>query len=219
MSVYGSPLQSPYGRAAQSKDPPDARLRTVLRKAFLEGVEGVLSEWDEASEQGMEVLRALVNAGDRLRDFSTAAGQLGVLSKMPGAEYTLCARLIRSMERLYKALRPQVAALAEACDKLEKVVNSTMLHVLELHAECAPECLWDSAYCGQPSIAEMEEWLQDCFHSLRRELALREQLMLDIGSDEGLNRAVELWDSQIWFDAEHTRARLDIVRIHGVTAT
>ena len=59
---YGSP--SP----GHLKDPPEARLRALLRKAFLD-VDKALADWDEASEQGLQVLRALTNAGDRLRDF------------------------------------------------------------------------------------------------------------------------------------------------------
>jgi hypothetical protein len=225
-STYGSPSpsaygsyaqarspQSPYGQA-QSKDPPEARLRALLRKAFLD-VEKALLDWDEASSQAMEVLRALVNAGDRLRDFTAAEGQLGVLSRIKGAEHELRSRLMRSMERLHRALLPQVAALATVCEKVDKVVDSTLQQSLDLQAQCDPASLWDGSYDGQPSIAEMQEWLQDCFISLGRELALRELLMRDVGSDEGMNRAVEHWDSRIWFDPEQTRARLDAVRIHG----
>lgn len=190
------------------------RVRQLLRKAFLD-LEGALSDWDAASEQGLQVLRALVNAGDRLHDFSAADGQLGVLSCVPGAEDTLRTRLMRSMERLHRALHPTVAALAAACDKMEKIVDSAIEQALELQSECEPAILWASAYPGQPSVAAMEEWLQDMLNSLRRELAVREELMLNVGSEEGMNRAVELWQARIWFDNEHTRTRLDIVRIHG----
>ena len=213
-SSYSSPFPSLYGRT-QSQDAPDVLIRQLLRKAFLD-IEGALSDWDEASEQGLQVLRALVNAGDRLRDFSAAEGHLGLLSRVPGAEDALRTRLIRSMERLHRALHPQVAALATACNKLDKIVNNTLEQVLELQAECEPAILWASAYAAQPSIAEMQEWLQDIFNSLRRELAVREELMREVGCEEGMNRAVELWESRVWFDHEHSRSRLDIVRIHGV---
>jgi hypothetical protein len=65
----------------------------------------------------------------------------------------------------------------------------------------------------------MEEWLQDCLLALRRELVLREDLLRDIGSQEGLARALDLWDARTWHDPDHLRARLDIVRIHGAAAT
>jgi hypothetical protein len=223
MSAYGTPppSPSPYGRAgAPSREQPaDARLRAALRKAFLD-IEGALSDWDEADRQGVEVLRALVNAGDRLRDFTAARGELGVLSGIPGAEDALRARLIRSMERLHAALQPPVASqLAAACERLERVVHDALAHSLQLHAACDVDSLWDSAYRGQPSIAEMEEWLQDCLLALRRELALREELLCDVGSEEGLARALDLWEARTWYDPEHLRARLDTVRIHGAAAT
>jgi hypothetical protein len=215
MSAYGSPSPSPQRGHA----PADERLRAALRKAFLDA-EGALSEWDEADRKGVEVLRALVNAGDRLRDFTAARGELGVLSGIPGAEDALRARLMRSMERLHRLLQPPVMSqLAAACERLEKVVDGALAQALELHGECEVDSLWDSAYHGQPSIAEMEEWLQDCLLALRRELALREDLLRDIGSQEGLARALDLWDARTWHNPDHLRARLDIVRIHGAAAT
>lgn len=215
MSAYRSPSLSPHRGHA----PACERLRAALRKAFLDA-EGALSEWDEANRQGGEVLRALVNASDRLRDFTAARGALGVLSGIPGAEDALRARLMRSMECLHRALQPPVMLqLAAACERLDTVVDGALAQALELHAECQVDSLWDSAYQGQPSIAEMEEWLQDCPLALRRELALREDLMCDIGSQEGLARALELWDARTWHDPEHLRARLDIVRIHGAAAS
>jgi len=215
--VYGSPSPpppSPFQQGQAGDKDPTEQLRAVLRKAFLDA-EGPLADWGEASDLGMEVLRALVNAADRLRDFSAAEGRLGVLSRVPGAEDALRARLIRSVERLHRALQAPMAALAGACEKLEKTVDSTMQQCLELQVQCDPEGLWDSAYLGQPSIGEMQEWLQDCLYSLQRELAVREQLMQNVGSEEGMSCAVELWEAFVWFDPEATRARLDAVRIHG----
>ena len=206
---YGSPSPGPL-----AKDPPEARLRALLRKAFLD-VEKALADWDEASEQGLQVLRALTNAGDRLRDFSANRGHLGMLSRIPGAEDELRTRLIMSMERLHRALHPQVAALATVCEKLGNIFDSTLQQSLELQAECDPDSLWDSKYDGQPCIGEMLEWLEDCFIAAGREHALRELLMREVGSEEGMHRALDLWESQIWLDDEQVRTRLDIVRIHG----
>ena len=216
MPSYGSPSPSPpqFGRGQASHKDPAQLLRALLRKAFLD-LEGPLAEWGEASDEGVQVLRALVNASDRLRDFSAAEGQLGVLSRVPGAEDALRTRLIRSLERLYRVLQTPMANLTTACEKLEKIVDSAMQQWMEVQGQCDPEVLWESAYRGQPSIGEMQEWLQDCSCSLQRELALRRQFMCDVGSDEGLACAVGLWEARIWFDAEATRARMDSVRIHG----
>ena len=75
--------------------------------------------------------------------------------------------------------------------------------------------LWGSKYDGQPCIGEMLEWLEDCLIAAGREHALRELLMREVGSEEGMHRALDLWESQIWLDDGQVRTRLDIVRIHG----
>ena len=89
---------------------------------------------------------------------------------------------------------------------------------LELQHGCEPDGLWEGEYPGQPSIAEMQEWLQDWQHALKRELGLRELLMRDAGSEEGLNRALDLWDARIMLDAERVRARLEAVKVHVVAS-
>lgn len=106
MPSYASPSPSPpqFGRGQASNKDPAGSLRGLLRKAFLD-LEVPLAEWEEASDEGMQVLRALLNASERLRDFTAAEGQLGVLSRVPGAEDALRARLIRSMERLHQVCR------------------------------------------------------------------------------------------------------------------
>ena len=86
---------------------------------------------------------------------------------------------------------------------------------MELQGLCDAEELWSSAYLGQPSIGEMQEWLQDCLYAQQRELALRKQLVCNVSSDEGINCAVMLWDARTWLDTQAIRARMDAVRIHG----
>ena len=208
--MSSSPGSPTGGGAAQY-----GRLRALLRKAFID-MECVLGDWEEASAQGAQVLHALVNAGERLRDFTAAEGKLGVLSHVPGAEDALRGRLIRSMERLHRALQPAMAALATACDKAEKIVDDAVHGALELQHGCEPDGLWEGEYPGQPSIAEMQEWLQDWQHALKRELGLRELLLRDAGSEEGLTRALDLWDARIMLDPERARARLEAVKVHVV---
>jgi hypothetical protein len=192
-------------------------MRAVLRKAFLD-MEGVLSDWDEASNQGLQVLRALQNASDRLRDFTAAEGGLGILSQVEDAEKVLRDRLIRSIERLHRALQPQMSALAAARDKMQKIIDNVVQEMLDLQAECDPARLWSGAYPGQPSIAEMQEWLQDWVSDVSREYGAREMLMKGIGSDDGLKRAIDLWDARLFFDPDRTNARADAVKIHVTTA-
>ena len=139
-----------------------------------------------------------------------------MLSHVPGAEDALRGRLIRSMERLHRALQPAMAALATACDKAEKIVDDAVHGALELQHGCEPDGLWEGEYPGQPSIAEMQEWLQDWQHALKRELGLRELLLRDAGSEEGLTRALDLWDARIMLDPERARARLEAVKVHVV---
>jgi hypothetical protein len=68
---------------------------------------------------------------------------------------------------------------------------------------------------GSHAFGEMLEWLEDCFIAVGREHALREILMREVGSEEGMHRGRHLWE--IWLDDEQVRTRLDIVRIHGST--
>ena len=99
------------------------------------------------------------------------------------------------MERLHRALHPQVAALATVCEKLGNIFDNTLQQSLELQAECDPDSLWDSKYHGQPCIGEMLEWLEDCFIAAGREHALSELLMCEVGSEEGMHRTLDLWES------------------------
>ncbi len=61
----------------------------------------------------------------------------------------------------------------------------------------------------------MLEWLEDCFIAAGREHALRQLLMREVGSEEGMRRALDLWESQFRLDDEQVRTRPDIVRVQG----
>ena len=210
----GGNTSSPGGKA------PAGRLRFSIRKAFTEA-EVVLEEWDAAGEQGAAVLRAVQNAAVRLRDFVQRAGRLGVVSAMGDTEEVLKANIAASIERLLRAMPAVMTLLAAASAKIDKVVDQLLIEQAELQPLCSLDELWEGAYLAQPSIAEMAEWLHDALIALRRELALRNELVksVSIEGDESAARALDLWEANVFLDPAEVRGRAEAVRIHCVLAS
>mmetsp|Transcript_42488 Transcript_42488/g.83065 ORF Transcript_42488/g.83065 Transcript_42488/m.83065 type:complete len:217 (+) Transcript_42488:32-682(+) len=215
-------MASPYGKAYGSPAPPAAgqaaaQLRHAVRKGYVE-CEAALMGWEEAHRSSLAVLSSLANAAGRLAEFMAARGELGVVSDTPGAETLLLVRLVQSMERLLGALRPTVSLLKEASDSVESVYERLLREQADAFDACSAEDLWHAAHAAQPSVGAMLEWLQDLVNALQREVALREQLLAGVGyeQDEGMGRALELWDAKVFFCREAWGERLQTVKIHCV---
>eukprot|EP00283_Hemiselmis_rufescens_P013841 CAMPEP_0173459020 /NCGR_PEP_ID=MMETSP1357-20121228/60660_1 /TAXON_ID=77926 /ORGANISM="Hemiselmis rufescens, Strain PCC563" /LENGTH=101 /DNA_ID=CAMNT_0014426443 /DNA_START=20 /DNA_END=322 /DNA_ORIENTATION=- len=101
------------------------------------------------------------------------------------------------MERLLAALRPTIGQLQEASGEVEGVYERILKEQGDAIEACEAEDLWQGGHHAQPSVGSMLEWLQDLVNALQREIGLREQLLAEAGyeDDEGLRRALELWDA------------------------
>jgi hypothetical protein len=130
-------------------------------------------------------------------------------------------KLVQSMDRLQGAARSLLPTFVALCDKLEKVVDSTLTQQKELQRSCTFEELWEGEHLAQPSIAEMLEWIYDSQVELRKESGLREHLMQKLSHDslQSCSSLLDLWQASTFFDVERYRARSDAVKIHGSLTT
>eukprot|EP00960_Hanusia_phi_P074503 768259-Hanusia_phi.AAC.3 len=189
----------------------------MTRAAWREAEEAAMG-WEEAANRGRDILLALSNASSRIKDFEQARGRLGVLSSVKTAEDRLLVMLGTSVERLVLALRSIIVSLQTSCSKLEKAVDDALIDMANARNEESKQMMAWEAEHGQPVLAEMVEWLEDALNSMKRENALREMLVdgISYAENDGVRRAIELWNTDVFFNLDEFRKRADSVRIHAV---
>jgi len=194
---------------------PARELRFVLRKAFAECDE-IVKQWEETFQHAGQIMRSLLNAIERMNDYVSAEGNLGVLSVIPNAEKNLQMKLVRSIERLLSAANTLLEAFKSLCEKVGKVLDSVVTQQQDLQESCSCEDLWSGGYHAQPSIADMLEWIYDVQVELRKELGLREHMMKRINLDAVQSCAglIDLSQASLFFNLNRYRARSDMVKIH-----
>ena len=102
---------------------------------------------------------------------------------------------------------------------MEKAVDDVLTELANARNEENKNLLAWEADSGQPVLAEMAEWLEDALNNMKRENALREMLVDGISytENDGIRRAIELWNTEVFFHRNEFRQRAETVKIHAAT--
>mmetsp|Transcript_1165 Transcript_1165/g.3024 ORF Transcript_1165/g.3024 Transcript_1165/m.3024 type:complete len:209 (+) Transcript_1165:19-645(+) len=186
-------------------------LGRIISRTYVELI-AILAEWEDAQSLSERIFSSLVNAFQRRKEYSEAHGNLGILSRIEGAEQILQARLLQSLDKLLTALNTSVKTFEKLSGRIEDAYNAFMKEYCQSSSDIEFDSLWISEDHSPSSTARAIEWMGDITSFAQKELELKQYLAADANCTN-INSIAEMWCTQPFLCCDRIRDRIEEMKL------